>query len=134
MNVYKEIEIDEKDFCWVYTDTSAHQKWGTISKLDIFIEDDETGEIYFTVDQYWIRDEERGIIIDDKGERKLFNEPDEALMYIAKGKHSLIEIVISKMKTEGFQSLTEEEKVLLKEHNKKQKQNNNLKTKNNGKS
>jgi len=90
--------------------------------LDIYIHENETGEDFFIIDQYWIKDEERGIILDDKGERKLFNKPDDALMYIAKGTHSLIEIVISKMKTDGFQSLTDEEKILLKEHNKKQKQ------------
>ena len=82
----------------------ACERSGKFHRLTFYIEDDETDELYFSKQQYWCEDDDRGILLNDKGERKLF----------------------------GFQSLTEEEKVLLKDHNKNQKQQ--LKTKNNGKS
>jgi hypothetical protein len=47
MAIYKEVE--QNDFSWVYVQadskTGTQLRVGTIYKLEIFIEDDETGEI-----------------------------------------------------------------------------------------
>lgn len=121
--VYKEIERNDYNAIYVQSDmkTGVQQRVGTISKLDVIIEDEDTKEVYFTVEQYWIKDDDRGITLDDKGDRKLFNTDNEAIMYVAKNKSSLIEFVLAKMKSTGFKSLTEKEQELLKEHNKKNK-------------
>ena len=110
----------------------ACERSGKFHRLTFYIEDDETDELYFSKQQYWCEDDDRGILLNDKGERKLFDTETEMMFYVYLNKSSKIDVVLNKMKLNGFQSLTEEEKVLLKDHNKNQKQQ--LKTKNNGKS
>lgn len=125
--IYKEIEdkVYETVYDQIDIKSGSQQRSGNIHKLEISIEDDETGEIYFNIEQYWIKDDERGIILNDKGDQKLFNTDNEAIIYVAKNKSSLIEVVMSKMKATGFKSLTDKEQEILKEHNKKNKQNKN---------
>lgn len=128
--IYKEVEDDS--FSWAYVQADNRgipNRTGDILKLTIYIEDDETGEILFDIEQYWIKDDEKGILLNDKGDKLLFDKPEEAFMYIVKNKTSLIEVVVQKMKMSGFNSLTDKEKETLKEYNKKNKQskNNNLK-------
>ncbi len=129
--IYKEVEEELPCAGYVQADihTGVHLRTGTIYRLEIFIEDDETGEVYFNIHQYWIKDDERGVILNDKGDRMLFDNSNEAVMYVAKNKSSLINVLVQKMKISGFNSLTDKEKETLKEYNKKNKQskNNNLK-------
>lgn len=121
---YRESDIKEYRAAWVQSDikTGVQQRTGDIYKLLITIEDEETGEIYFSIDQYWIHDDEKGVILNDKGERRLFDTENEALFYIHYGKTSAIDVIVNKMKTSGFNSLSDKEKEMLKEHNKRMKQ------------
>jgi hypothetical protein len=121
---YRELEVVDYNVVWVTSNlkTGGVEKSGIIHKVLVQIVENE--EVLFEVEQYWIRDDEKGTILDDKGDRKLFDTSDEALIYVVRGKTSKIEMVLDKMKKFGFKGLSEEEQTILKNYNQKNKKKN----------
>lgn len=119
--IYKEIEDDNYSVFYMESDLKNGQqlRTGNIHKLIISIEDDYTKEIIFNTEQYWIKDNEKGILLNNKGDRMLFDSYDDSLIYISKNKYSLYDMALNNMKKNGFNSLTDKEKEIIKNHNKK---------------
>jgi hypothetical protein len=93
---------------------TSQQRTASINKLNIIIED-------CVIEQYWIKDDERGTILNNKGDKMLFDTDKQAIMYFSKNILSSFDKLMNRMKSFGFNMLEKEEKELIIEYNKKNK-------------
>ena len=117
---YKEIPVD--DYGCVYgiidlNNKSTDGRTGSVSKIMINIT--ENDNLIFETEQYWIKDINGSVVLNDNGEKMLFDTDDQAIIYVTKNKRSKYQMIMDKMKKIGFNGLNEIEKEIVKKHNKK---------------